>query len=649
MVVKTGGRGPGHVARTPPGPAAAAMTLSGLSTAENSTAGTLIGVLGTVGTTGTPVFALDNNAGGRAALSGANLNRGATALDYATATFFDVTVSVTGVTPVISPTTFRIAVTPLVDTTPNAFSFTDATGVDLSTVSASNSITVSGINAPSAISVTGGEYEKNGSGTWTGSAGTVVNGDTVKVRGTSSASNSTAVNVVLTIGGVSDTYTITTVSLGPFTFTPLSYYDETSVVQTAGAVSQWTDKGPNGIHLVQVTGANQPAWDVTTGRIVFDGVNDVLMSAVADYSSKPALAVFMLMEMTAIVSNHGIMALGPTGGGDIPGPGVLFLYTDTSAALHLYRDSALLVNSILPGVVQRIGSVVNQSGTDAVYINTSSVSTTGEVGSTAFTSSGRFTLGMRWMSGAVGHPTPMKIKRLVTLDFVPSAPQLAEIWAWLTPPATFSFTPLAYYDETSVVQTAGAVSQWTDKGPNGIHLKQATGANQPAWNSGTSWIEFDGVNDFIVADSRNYSAANALCVFARIKIGPNYGGVINLGAPDDYTGGGFSTNSAANGISAYRDGATVCTVMDNADTRFGVVNDRSGAETVYNKDLPYTDALETSNAAFGSAGRLTVGARWNSVHGFGGQCGNLKIKRLVVVDFVPTAGQRDEIWAWLAS
>lgn len=111
MVVKLGGRGPGHKSRTPPGTTTAALTLSGLSTPETSSAGALIGTLGTVGTTGTPVYALDNNAGGKAAISGANINRGATALSFETAAFFDITVSVTGVTPTISPTTFRIAVT----------------------------------------------------------------------------------------------------------------------------------------------------------------------------------------------------------------------------------------------------------------------------------------------------------------------------------------------------------------------------------------------------------------------------------------------------------------------------------------------------------------------------------------------------------
>lgn len=99
------------------------------------------------------------------------------------------------------------------DTTPDAFTFTDVTGATLSTVYTSNTITVSGINASTAISITGGTYSKN-AGAYTSTSGTVVLGDTVSVQVTSSASNSTAVNVALTIGGVSDTYTVTTLAAG---------------------------------------------------------------------------------------------------------------------------------------------------------------------------------------------------------------------------------------------------------------------------------------------------------------------------------------------------------------------------------------------------------------------------------------------------
>lgn len=103
-----------------------------------------------------------------------------------------------------------------VDTTPTAFSFVDVTDAALSTVYESNAIIVAGINTNSPLTITGGEYSINGAA-YASSAVSVNLGDSIKVRGTSSSSNSTAVNVALTIGGVSDTYTITTVAAGAST------------------------------------------------------------------------------------------------------------------------------------------------------------------------------------------------------------------------------------------------------------------------------------------------------------------------------------------------------------------------------------------------------------------------------------------------
>jgi hypothetical protein len=97
------------------------------------------------------------------------------------------------------------------DTTPNAFAFTDQSGVAQSTVIVSDVVTVGGIEAAANVTITGGEYEINGSGTWVTGAGTINNGQTIRVRHTSSASLSASVNTTLTIGGVSDTFTSTTV------------------------------------------------------------------------------------------------------------------------------------------------------------------------------------------------------------------------------------------------------------------------------------------------------------------------------------------------------------------------------------------------------------------------------------------------------
>jgi hypothetical protein len=103
--------------------------------------------------------------------------------------------------------------TVVIDQTPDPFNFISQTGLSLSTTIVSNPITVTGINSPAAISISVGDYQING-GSWSSSAGTVNNGDTVMVRLTSSGSYSALTTATLTIGGVSGAFNVTTAASG---------------------------------------------------------------------------------------------------------------------------------------------------------------------------------------------------------------------------------------------------------------------------------------------------------------------------------------------------------------------------------------------------------------------------------------------------
>ncbi len=101
-----------------------------------------------------------------------------------------------------------------IDTTPEAFAFTDQNDVNITTATQSNSITVSGINFDSDISIsscsgTNCLYQIN-SEEWTPTAGKVNNGDTVTVKQTSSSNYATTTDLTLNIGGVTDTFSVTT-------------------------------------------------------------------------------------------------------------------------------------------------------------------------------------------------------------------------------------------------------------------------------------------------------------------------------------------------------------------------------------------------------------------------------------------------------
>lgn len=171
------------------------------------------------------------------------------------------------------------------DTTPDAFAFTDVSSAALSTVTESNTITVAGINAAAPISVTGGEYAKNG-GAWTTASGTVVLGDTLKVRATSSGSASTTVNVVLTIGGVSDTFSVTTAAAGGGTtrtvrFWPTNYdgvavpatWVSGSVSDQRAARSAFINVNESYTNVLDILGVATPFDIVTTAQTAGEGNN----------------------------------------------------------------------------------------------------------------------------------------------------------------------------------------------------------------------------------------------------------------------------------------------------------------------------------------------------------------------------------------
>lgn len=95
------------------------------------------------------------------------------------------------------------------DTTPDSFTFSGVANTELSTVYVSNPITISGITGQSVVSIVGGAYSIN-SAAFTTLSGTASSWDTIVVRATSSAVNSTLTSAILTIGWVSAPFSITT-------------------------------------------------------------------------------------------------------------------------------------------------------------------------------------------------------------------------------------------------------------------------------------------------------------------------------------------------------------------------------------------------------------------------------------------------------
>jgi Proprotein convertase P-domain len=181
-------------------------------------------------------------------------------------------ITVGGVTGTFSVTTLAA------DTTPDAFSFPAVTGAAFSTLSVSTPITVTGINTDAPISISsGGEYSIDSTTNFVSTPGTVKNAQVVRVRATSSATFNTPVNVVLTIGGVTGTFTITTrpadTTPDTFSFTPVTGVERNTLTTSLGVkISGLNSSAPitvsGGEYAIDAqTFTNQPG-TITDGQIV---------------------------------------------------------------------------------------------------------------------------------------------------------------------------------------------------------------------------------------------------------------------------------------------------------------------------------------------------------------------------------------------
>jgi hypothetical protein len=202
------------------------------------------------------------------------------------------TVTVGGVSAVFNVSTAAI------DTTPDPFSFAPVTGAALSTRVESAAVIISGINAAAPVSITGGEYSVGG-GTFTSAPGAINNGQTLSVRTTSSAMFSSTSSTTVTVGGVSGTFSVTTLAIDttpdPFSFTPVINAAFGALVAS---------------NVVNIGGINAPApISITGGSYSING--GAFTSASGTISNGQSVAVQVL---TASVPNTPATATLSIGG-----------------------------------------------------------------------------------------------------------------------------------------------------------------------------------------------------------------------------------------------------------------------------------------------------------------------------------------------
>jgi uncharacterized repeat protein (TIGR01451 family) len=170
---------------------------------------------------------------------------------------------------------------PASSTAPDAFEFLPDADVNPGSVQLSNTITVYGTNAPSPVSIAGGEYSVNG-GPFTAEPGFASNRDHIVVRATASSAYGTTTTATLTVGGVSASFDMTTFTPGaPFTAIQVQSDTPANVGLGSGnffeaRAPQWTigAQASDGHHvIVNLTGINGAAY-----RFEFDAPLDAMLA-----------------------------------------------------------------------------------------------------------------------------------------------------------------------------------------------------------------------------------------------------------------------------------------------------------------------------------------------------------------------------------
>jgi hypothetical protein len=129
------------------------------------------------------------------------------------------------------------------DTTPTHQRFQRPEQCAVDSVRTSNTITVSGINGPTPVSIAGGEYSIGCTGTFTNLAGTVNNNQTICLRQTAAATADTVTTAVVSVGPLTASFRVFTAAAFDLNAEPQVFSATRYGVRTDGALFSWTGGG----------------------------------------------------------------------------------------------------------------------------------------------------------------------------------------------------------------------------------------------------------------------------------------------------------------------------------------------------------------------------------------------------------------------
>jgi hypothetical protein len=272
----------------------------------------------------------------------------------AATTYSTVTTSTLTIGDLSAPFTTTTAPPAGADTVPTPFSFTRQTDVPVGTLATSNPITVTGIDSPAPITITGGTYSINGGG-YTSDPGLVSSGQSVTLRHTSSTAGSTSTTTTVTIGGTSAQFVTTTVPAAndttpdPFSFTP-----QTGVpVNTLISSNEVVVRGIGAPAPISVTGGTYTinSWPTSEAGTVTNGDRVALRQRSSATNNTLTTSTLTIGGVSATFTTRTAISTGDT----TPDPFIIRAWTDVPPLVIVTSDGNMILGIDTPAPISVTG------------------------------------------------------------------------------------------------------------------------------------------------------------------------------------------------------------------------------------------------------------------------------------------------------